>query len=261
MLALCLGVSLSSWAETDKGAGFAERFEAATQASQSGQYQDALERLRALKADFPNDLAVRNNLAATLMHLRQYEQAQQELEAALAQIPQVKVLRDNLNQIYAYQSQQAYQAVFDTEVKQPDPKWDLSAQADLQTTEERRLRQTEQAMQTVINQTEAWREAWSDQALKAYLAFYVEDFLPDDHKSHQAWVANRQASLSRPEFIRIRLSEMRAIPLGPNTIEVTFNQAYQSDFFQDKVRKKLIWHQQTDQSWRIALEEVINVSP
>ncbi|MDR9498466.1 MAG: tetratricopeptide repeat protein [Hydrogenovibrio sp.] len=251
------GVISSAWAQAED---FPSRFEAATQAAQSGDYQTALERLEALKTDFPDHLAVRNNLAATLMQLEQYDRAQQELEAALAEIPQVRVLRENLAQVYAYQSQQAYQAVFDTELRQPDPKWELSAQTEMQTVENRTLHQLEQAMQTVVNRTESWRKAWAGQNLQAYLNFYVSDFLPDDHKTHQAWVANREASLSRPEFIRITLSDIQAIPLGHQSIQVSFDQAYQSDFFRDQVRKKLIWHLQENGQWRIALEEVINVS-
>jgi tetratricopeptide (TPR) repeat protein len=256
-LLLLGGVISSAWAQD---ADFSSRFEAATQSAQSGDYQTALERLEALKADFPEHLAVRNNLAATLMQLEQYDRAQQELEAALADIPQIRVLRENLAQVYAYQSQQAYQAVFETELRQPEPKWDLSAQSEMQTVENRTLHQLEQAMQTVVNRTESWRKSWAGQELQAYLDFYISDFLPDDHKTHQAWVANRQASLSRPEFIRITLSDIQAIPLGQQAIQVSFDQAYQSDFFRDQVRKKLIWHLQEDGQWRIALEDVINVS-
>ncbi|MGC9386599.1 MAG: L,D-transpeptidase Cds6 family protein [Hydrogenovibrio sp.] len=239
------------------GDTYQARFEQAIQASQTGQLDDAIQSWQTLLKAYPNDLAASNNLAAAYIKQGHYDQAQQVLEAALNADPKIAALRKNLNQIYAYQAQQAYQSVFETDqVERPKGQWILSAGTELKTPEQAQLKQVENHMKRVADLVENWRQAWANQQVAAYLDFYAPDYSSRDYPSHQAWSKSRKRSLTRPAFIRIQLDDVSVVPLTPETIQVTFWQAYQSNTFKDRVRKKLVWQHRGDQ-WHIVQEDVI----
>ncbi|MGE4500876.1 MAG: tetratricopeptide repeat protein [Hydrogenovibrio sp.] len=233
------------------------RFEQAIQASQSGDMDGAIQLLQGLLKDYPQDLAASNNLAAAYIKQHEYDKAQQVLESALNADPKIAALRKNLNQIYAYQAQQAYQSVFKkSEVDLPQGQWILSAGTELKTPEQAQLALVENNMKRVANRVESWRQAWVEQEVSRYLDYYSPDYTSDNYNNHQAWAKSRDRSLTRPSYIRIQLDDVQVVPLTPQTIQVTFWQAYESNTFKDRVRKKLVWQNQDDQ-WKIVQENVL----
>jgi len=256
VLGLISGMSVAQAQPPEDTKNFSQAFESAMAAVQSGDYEQALALWQALKKDHPDHLEVRNNLAATYMALEQYDQAQKLLEATLAEIPQIERLRANLTALHAFQAQNAYQKVFDTQPKPPEPQWAMAAQATLKTNPQW-ADARKKKLQTVVNLTEQWRGAWAAQSVSAYTDWYQANYAPPDQTDHASWMQNRQASLTRPKFIDITLTDIEAVALGSNTMQVTFTQAYRSDFYQDKVKKKLVWRQNEKDQWRIAVEEVL----
>lgn len=233
------------------------RFEQAIQASQSGDMDGAIQLLQGLLKDYPQDLAASNNLAAAYIKQHEYDKAQQVLESALNADPKIAALRKNLNQIYAYQAQQAYQSVFKkSEVDLPQGQWILSAGTELKTPEQAQLALVENNMKRVANRVESWRQAWVEQEVSRYLDYYSPDYTSDNYNNHQAWAKSRDRSLTRPSYIRIQLDDVQVVPLTPQTIQVTFWQTYESNTFKDRVRKKLVWQNQNDQ-WKIVQENVL----
>lgn len=236
------------------------RFMQAEQMAQSGTKEDlqkAVGLWKDMLKDFPNDLAVSNNLAATLMKQKRYAEAQNYLESALNADPKIAVIMANLNDIYAYQAQLAYQSVFKpSEVKYPKGKWVALAGETVKTPEKAQLEKVKQDMQRVLNRVENWRMAWSAKDVKAYLSFYKDDFHSDKFRSHKDWVKNRENSLKRPKYIKIHLKDIKVVPLANHTFQVSFKQSYQSNRFSDSVKKYLVW-QEAGNSWKIIQEKVV----
>lgn len=234
-------------------------FDAASQLSQSTKESDLLAaetKWRSLVEKYPDDLSVRNNLAVTQMKLKKFDVAQKTLETALSQDAKIAVIMDNLNELYAYQAQQAYRKVYkEVAVNIPNGQW-LTAQAtDVKTPDEAKLAQIQQKLQQVLNNVENWRLAWSQQNVSAYLGFYESNFSSDQFEKPAEWRASRKYSLSRPEFIKVDLSDIQAFLLDEHTVEVVFQQRYTSNTFQDNVKKILVWRQQNNQ-WQIVQERV-----
>lgn len=236
------------------------RFMQAEQMAQSGTKEDlqkAVGLWKDMLKDFPNDLAVSNNLAATLMKQKRYAEAQNYLESALNADPKIAVIMANLNDIYAYQAQLAYQSVFKpSEVKYPKGKWVALAGETVKTPEKAQLEKVKQDMQRVLNRVENWRMAWSAKDVKAYLSFYKDDFHSDKFRSHKDWIKNRENSLKRPKYIKIHLKDIKVVPLANHTFQVSFKQSYQSNRFSDAVKKYLVW-QEAGNSWKIIQEKVV----
>lgn len=242
---------------TSGSQAYQARFEQAIQASQSGDMDGAIQLLQALLKDYPQDLAASNNLAAAYIKQHEYGKAQKVLESALNADPKIASLRKNLNQIYAYQAQQAYQSVFEkSQVDLPQGQWILSAGTELKTPEQAQLALVENNMKRVANRVESWRQAWVEQDVSRYLGYYSPDYASDNYNNHQAWAKSRDRSLTRPNYIRIQLDQIEVVPLTPKTIQVTFWQAYESNTFKDRVRKKLVWQKQNEQ-WKIVQENVL----
>jgi len=133
-LLLSFTASINVWAA--EGDTYQAQFEQAAKASQAGNMEKTISILTSMLKTYPQDLAVSNNLAVAYIKKQQYKKAQQVLESALDGDPRIASLRENLNQIYAYQAQLAYQTVFDkTEITLPKGQWILSASSDLKTPE------------------------------------------------------------------------------------------------------------------------------
>lgn len=226
-------------------------------ALQQQDYQTTIELLTPLHHADPANLTIGNNLAVAYIRQQRYEQAQQLLETVLNKIPKIATLRNNLQQIYAYQAQLAYQDVFSADgLSLPKGEWILSANYDVDPAEVAALKQVKRDVAEVTKQLEAWRSAWSAQNLPAYLASYQPDYYAEDFQNRQAWEKNRQFSVKGPRYIRVQLEDISVVPVAKNVIQVQFWQAYESNRFKDKVRKKLLW-QNSAQGWKIMQEVVI----
>ena len=99
-----------------------------------------------------------------------------------------------------------------------------------------------------------WADSWSRQDLAAYLGSYAEDFDVPNGLSRIRWERQRAVRLSKPEFIRISISDLRihgGAAGGPRN--VSFNQGYESNTYRDQVRKNLQMVR-SDSGWKIRKE-------
>jgi uncharacterized protein (TIGR02266 family) len=108
----------------------------------------------------------------------------------------------------------------------------------------------DQAAQRVVGR---WAKAWSDQDVQAYLAHYATSFQPPGGQSRSDWEAVRAQRLGSPEFIRITVSDMQTELDDGTHGRATFIQSYESDRFEDSVRKTLDLVRE-DGRWKIAGE-------
>lgn len=101
---------------------------------------------------------------------------------------------------------------------------------------------------------QAGAAAWSGQQPGDYLSFYSRRFQPADGLSRTAWQELRRERLLRPRFITVGLSQLEVEVEAPDRVVASFVQTYDSDVFQDEVRKRLVLVLE-DGAWRI-LEEM-----
>jgi hypothetical protein len=101
-----------------------------------------------------------------------------------------------------------------------------------------------------------WAEAWSEQRVEDYLAFYAIDFKPSSGLSREGWKRLRRERVATPEFIRVTVNFMRPIQeVAPGRFRVVIRQAYASDHYSDVVEKALDVVQEGHR-WRILREEL-----
>ncbi len=98
-----------------------------------------------------------------------------------------------------------------------------------------------------------WAEAWSDQRVDDYLAFYADSFAPGDGSSRSDWAALRRERVSGPEYIRVNVAILDSTVAGGDLATVTFMQAYESDRFSDQVTKTLEFARREGE-WKIVRE-------
>ena len=98
-----------------------------------------------------------------------------------------------------------------------------------------------------------WAGAWSSQDVDAYLGFYAADFRPENGASRRTWVAQRRQRLTRPKFIVVEIANPVVQRLDPDRAEVTFEQVYQANHYQDRVTKTLALTRESG-SWKIQRE-------
>lgn len=99
-----------------------------------------------------------------------------------------------------------------------------------------------------------WAESWAAQDVAGYLSFYLQDYTPSSGRSHQQWIERRKSRITRPDWIKVELSDFSIEQLTADQVEVEVNQAYSSDRYADRTRKRFALVQ-TDDSWRIVREQ------
>lgn len=103
-----------------------------------------------------------------------------------------------------------------------------------------------------------WAKAWSQQNSEDYIAAYTDDYRPTPQLTHQQWIAQREVRLSKPLFIRIALSNIDINVLTDDLAEAYVIQRYESDTYQDAVRKRLMLIKSEGQ-WKISLEQSLGL--
>jgi tetratricopeptide (TPR) repeat protein len=214
---------------------------------------EALATWQSLRERFPTSLELGNNLAVLLMQKKRFDEAQQILEKTLHADRQVSKALDNLNKIYSYQAQQAYNNVFRRiEPQVPSGTWlALTEKSDVAVVEA-----GFSELETVLSAIEAWRQAWSNKQVDGYLKAYDSAFVPPQGQSVSAWKSARKRSLTSPRFIDVFLSDLVITPLADDLVRATFVQRYRSDRFRDEVNKVLLL-KHTNGQWKIVQETVI----
>ncbi len=108
---------------------------------------------------------------------------------------------------------------------------------------------TGRALKTVDD----WAAAWSSQNVDTYLAFYAADFKTPGGESRAAWAATRRERISRPESIKVSISNAKVSIRDGSHATATFRQSYRANHLQTLSRKTLLLVK-TDGKWLIQEE-------
>lgn len=90
----------------------------------------------------------------------------------------------------------------------------------------------------VMAAVKRWSDAWSQKDSKSYIQAYAPNYAPKT-TTHKAWVSYRQERLAAPKFIKVELSDQKAILIDPTHVRVSFVQKYNSDTLNTKDQKTL----------------------
>lgn len=99
----------------------------------------------------------------------------------------------------------------------------------------------------------SWVAIWEQGDVARYLALYSPDFIPAGGMNRAAWARQRQQRLTAPDFIEVEIADIFWKARGADEVEVCFKQRYQSDKYQDQVKKTLVVHR-TGTGWQIREE-------
>lgn len=111
---------------------------------------------------------------------------------------------------------------------------------------------TDNAVRDVTQRVREWAAAWSAKDVDRYLAFYETAYAPPG-TSREPWVEQRRQQLSKRGPIDVSIESLNASATGPNTVEVSFEQAYTSIDYSDRVPKTQVWSR-IDGQWLIVSE-------
>lgn len=112
---------------------------------------------------------------------------------------------------------------------------------------------TTEARQSAQDAIDVWAAAWSDQNVEQYLAAYSADFDVPGRQSRRQWEGLRRSRLTRPSRINVRITYDSFELISANTMEVRFNQVYDSNLFSDRTNKQLVLRNENGR-WRILSE-------
>lgn len=227
----------------------------------------ALQLLREMAKDYPNDTQVKNNLAVLLTRQKNYEQAQQIFEELLINNPEFGVVFGNLNELYAFQAQKAYKQVFaDTPLVLPKGQF-LELPKTPEALAKLELGKTKASKRDVFNTIEDdvrkalenWRSVWAQQQFKRYVATYETGFKLDGLETHEQWLKQRKRSITSPSKITVNLSKIETLIVNEGLVSVSFIQDYRSNRYKDLVKKVLYFKLQKDKTWKISQEMTVEV--
>lgn len=106
----------------------------------------------------------------------------------------------------------------------------------------------------IRNAVMGWADAWSNGNVSNYLSHYAETFRPVGGASRAAWAQYRTERLEAPDFIIVNISDLRISNRSDGSVDASFVQDYQSDGYQDVVRKTLRLIN-TPGGWKIQREQ------
>jgi len=89
----------------------------------------------------------------------------------------------------------------------------------------------------ILDEVNAWADAWAAKKFDAYFAHYVDGFY-GEMANPKAWQLSRKNKILHSRQIKIALSEIKINNLE-NSVEVVFKQNYESGSYQDVGRKTL----------------------
>ena len=103
---------------------------------------------------------------------------------------------------------------------------------------------------------EAWRNAWTQRHIAAYLNVYSQQFSPADGSPHDAWVTARTKKLSTGAPIDIRINNLAIERIDADQFKATFLQDYVSGSYRETARAKTLLIARENGEWRIRQEQV-----
>ncbi|MEM7351316.1 MAG: hypothetical protein AAF657_10950 [Acidobacteriota bacterium] len=107
----------------------------------------------------------------------------------------------------------------------------------------------------VLARIRDWAQAWSDQRVEDYLAFYARDFKPPQDQSRSQWEAERRPRILRPSFIDVQLEELELVSIDATQAVVKLRQFYRADAVALGATKRIKLAKEGGE-WKI-LEEMI----
>ena len=112
---------------------------------------------------------------------------------------------------------------------------------------------TEAVKDELTETIDLWGAAWSEQNVPQYLANYSEDFRVPNRQSRRNWEATRKSRLTRPQYIKIDITNQRFEFVKTNVIDVFFRQAYRSNTYSD-LTDKVLRMRKEGSDWKILIE-------
>ena len=253
-------------------------FQRAVSAYHQGNLDTAREILAQLIKKHPNDPKILNNLAVIAMENKEYDHAIALLKQAIATNNHINTSYHNLSRIYAYKASLSYKKALtlnDDETHAPqldlidkrpmEPTTPISVAKNILTQkkiDKPLVHDYDVAAiqkpnnQEIVATVQNWAKAWSEQDLTEYFNNYLKNYHPDTMSSHRNWKELRTARITDPNYIKIRLSDMKVSVFDNIAAYVTFRQNYESNTFENTVRKQLDMLK-IKQQWKIIDEKTL----
>lgn len=232
--------------------------------TEAGNRPEAIEVFISMTRDFPNLPEPYNNLAVLHALNGDLEGARSALLEAIRIHPRYATAHENLGDVYAKMA-----AVEFGRAAELDPT-NTSAREKLIAVDALASRGGQGAVavgaaegvvtaseRRVLAMVEGWADAWSKQAVGAYLAYYSDEFTPAGNLTREEWANVRRERLQAPDFIRIGIDSPQVRFENASRAVVRFRQSYQSDSYSDQVVKRLELVNEGG-NWKIRRETTIN---
>ncbi|NOY12436.1 MAG: hypothetical protein GXP51_01715 [Deltaproteobacteria bacterium] len=117
---------------------------------------------------------------------------------------------------------------------------------------------SETVRREILTTVQHWAESWARQDLSDYFSFYSERYRPELGRSRQEWQNMRRSRVTRPQWIKLNIDDIRVRKLGEDRIQVKMKQRYRSDYYQDKILKSINLIKE-DGRWRILTERSLGM--
>jgi len=94
---------------------------------------------------------------------------------------------------------------------------------------------TAELMETISD----WAGAWQAQLADIYITHYTLDYKAPEWETRAEWLADRRASISKPEYIKLRLIDFEMVELTENAATTRFTLIYERPGYSDETYKEL----------------------
>lgn len=92
----------------------------------------------------------------------------------------------------------------------------------------------------VLKTVNGWAQAWSNNDVNAYLAYYANDFETPRGEPRSDWAASRKARIAKPKKINVKIEAPKVTFTDSNRVSVTFRQNYNSPNLKSSSMKTLV---------------------
>jgi tetratricopeptide (TPR) repeat protein len=230
-----------------------------------GNQADAIDTFQALSEDYPELPEPYNNLAVLYAAQGNYEKARIALEMAIRTNPSYATAHENLGDIYAKMASQAYDKALQYDKTNTTAKTKLLLIKELFSTtppagkpqaanvvskpvlvaampapQAAPLKPDANPASQVIKTVNRWAQAWSQNDVNGYLAFYAPDFQTPQGQSRKDWETSRKARIAKPKKIEVTVGSLQVRFTDDNRVTVTFMQDYQSASLKTSTAKTLV---------------------
>ncbi len=231
--------------------------------NEQGKPADAMQTFQALSEDYPELPEPYNNLAVLYAAQGDYDKARDALEMAIHTHPSYATAHENLGDIYAKMASQAYDKALQYDKTNTTAQTKLSLIKELFSVTQPAAKPLTGAVgspalaQTsvqipakpvvaanpsgeVIKAVNSWAEAWSQNDVNGYLAFYAPGFQTPPGQSRKDWETSRKARIAKPKRIEVAVGSLQVKFTDNNRVTVTFRQNYRSANLKTSTTKTLV---------------------